>query len=303
MVYVPMDPRPPTPNWFNKVNFIVGYWTQGCDLPLQVYIQFAQKPTNAAALMLITPDWKVLTRKLFRPKGLRSARHGRKGSRSGKKGGFIPDVDDIVFEEVFGEAISFGTPFGSETLLLFEIADEFLQVAWQFAVVDALTDIGYDTLLGIITCDKGYCPQIGRMFRFDNNQTILNTHGGFAQFPVSQLEWINHMSSPNGYEVGVVENSRYMATLAVRGEVLTPEPVDVTIGIGDLNAGRNLNESGTVRYQMGDEIDLQVDAQFTGPGDIGCTVNNTTVNHPGPGGTPIRFYSVKWLVLQLSADA
>lgn len=298
-----MPIKPPAPNTFTKLNFIVGYFWQKCDVPWRLYVQFAQAPTNEAVLLLIGLDFKDMVKEFFRPAGLRSGRHGRKGNKSGKRNVGLLDPSQMFAEKVPGYEEYRGRPFGSPTFWMYEITDVIDRVAWSLACVDALTDIGYGTLLGIIQDDPQNCPLIGRMFRVDFDQTILSTQGGWAGFPVSQLEWVNNIDTPNGYVATVLEDARYAATLEVRGQATTPGETDVGIGIYDYLAGVNLNETGLVRNVYPAEYTASVDAIFTGPGTIGCSIYNTRPGPPGPGGQHMHLTSIKWLITQISPDA
>lgn len=295
------DPiRPPTPNWFTKLNFIVGYWIQGCDVPLTVYVQFAKAPTEEVVLALVLLDLKDIVKEFFRPAGLRSGRHGRKGSRGKRPNIDLLDPSEMFAKNVPGYAEYRGRPFGSPTFWAFEITDVIDRVAWSFFCLDAVTDIGYGTLLGIITFDTSVCPNIARMQRHTFYQAILPTYGGFAGYPLEHLDFAVGVTSLNGYVADFVGSRRYAITHEIKARQTTPGHAEIAIGIYDYVAGVNVNQTEFVPNDYPGEVTLSVDAIVEGPGSVGCSIATITPGHPPPGGQHFEVIYAKWLILSLT---
>lgn len=250
-------------------------------------------------LLLTALDFADMLKEWARPAGLRTKRHGRKGKKGSKLDFNLLDPDELVAHGFSSHEEIRGRPFGSPTFWLYEITDVIDRVSWTFAAVEGLTDIGYGTLLGIIEADKNNCPNTSRMFRHTYFQAILNTHASWAQFPIEVLDFDVGIDTPNGYVATVLDDHRYAATLEITAHQNTPGTAEIAIGIGDIGAGRNLNETGYVTNTYPDEVHLQIDAQYTGPGTIGATISTNTPGHPGPGGQHFEITSAKWLILEL----
>jgi hypothetical protein len=284
--------RPPTPGWFGQVNFIVGWFMQSCDVPLTVYVQFAAEPTVEVALMLVTLDPADLVKEWARPKGLRTARHGRKGKRGTKDVFTLLDVDELVAHNIAGHEEFRGRPFGSATFWAFEITDVIDRVSWTFACVDGITEIGYKTLIGIIQADKNNCPQLGRMFRTDGFASILNTGNNFAPVSVEDLQWINKIDSPHGFQADMLDDGHYLVTLEWGTRPIVPSTVQVGIAIVDSTSQEVLNQYGPFPITYPERHVMSVDAIVIGPGGIRPGVMSD--------GDFTQLDTMKWLITQIS---
>lgn len=105
------------PSFGDKVNGIVRYIEDPCDAPFLLYVELAKKPALKAVLTFFTFGMSDIARGYFRPKGLRSRRHGRGGkksgvgrSRIGRALGRVPGLGDDV-----GNFVGKNLP-GGETL-------------------------------------------------------------------------------------------------------------------------------------------------------------------------------------------
>lgn len=87
---------PQPPGIIDKVNFVIKEWSYGCDGPWWLYVETALPALLEAFVSFEEFDPANIVRSFARPKGLRSLRHGRRGKRGGKRGGGIPDYNDMI---------------------------------------------------------------------------------------------------------------------------------------------------------------------------------------------------------------
>lgn len=145
------------PPWINKVNFIANYFWQGCEAPFELFVEFAGPPAGRAVALIIDLGMEDIVKSFFRPAGLRSHRHGRKGPAGRKKIPDLPDPNDEVAKMLPYRKEVAGRPFGSPTRWAFEISDVADRVAFNIAIVDVVSDTIYQALLGIIEVGESGC--------------------------------------------------------------------------------------------------------------------------------------------------
>jgi hypothetical protein len=156
-----------------ELNFIVSYIFNGCRTPLQLFVTTAQPIAGEIALVFLTSDWQDIVTTFWRPKGLRSNRHGRKKRGKNKLGGFKSPLDLV------GETIPslhdpfFGTPT-TATTFLWTLEGVIERVSWTVAVVEMTNDLVFKTLLGVLTLKATKCEVPGRAFAKGNEFTPLN---------------------------------------------------------------------------------------------------------------------------------
>lgn len=184
---------PPVPGFINRVNFITNYLWQGCDVPFQLFVELAGPPAGRAVALLIDTDWQDIVKTFWRPAGLRSHRHGRKGPRGRRRVPELPDVNDEIGKRIPYQKEFAGRPYGLPTRLFFEITDVSDRLAINLAIVDIVTDTTYQALLGIIEADASKCYWMKRGRAYARNITHLTTGGGFVATPCPNPE----------YEIGV----------------------------------------------------------------------------------------------------
>lgn len=72
---------PQPPGYLNEFQFIKWFIFSKCGRPWTLYVEFAFPPTVEAANTLLALDLPQIARTLFRPKGPRTGRHGRKSPK------------------------------------------------------------------------------------------------------------------------------------------------------------------------------------------------------------------------------
>lgn len=166
---------PNIPSWINKVNFITNYFWNGCEAPFQLFCEFAKEPSGQAIALIIGLDVDDIVKTFFRPAGLRSHRHGRKGPRGRKKIPDLPDVNEEIGKRIPGQQAIAGRPFGSPTRWVFEFSDVADRVAFNIAIIDVVSDTVYKGLLGIIEANQSKCWWMRR--GASHGEWIMNIQG------------------------------------------------------------------------------------------------------------------------------
>lgn len=90
------------PSYIDQVNTVLRWWENPCDAPWTLYAELALPAAGEAALNLLAFGLDDIVRGYFRPKGLRTGRHGRKGRKSGRRGGGIPEVGEEIGKRLPG---------------------------------------------------------------------------------------------------------------------------------------------------------------------------------------------------------
>lgn len=145
------------PPWINKINFIANYFWQGCEAPFQLFVDFAGPPAGRAVALIIGLSMDDIVKEFFRPAGLRSHRHGRKGPPGRRRAPELPDPNNEVAKMLPFQGEVAGRPFGSPTRWVFEGWDVMDRVAFNVAIVDVVSDTVYQGLLGIIEVGESGC--------------------------------------------------------------------------------------------------------------------------------------------------
>lgn len=254
---------PPVPGFIDRVNFITSFFWQGCEAPFRLFCQFAQEPAGQAVAMLIGLDAGDIVKEFFRPAGLRSHRHGRKGPR-GKKGlPELPDPNDAVAKRIPGQEAIAGRRWGSPTFYVFEFSDQLDRVAFNVAIIDVVTDTTYKGLLGILSVDPSNCPWVARGASHNENHPLLTGSNKWDALLMPIIDF-EHGLTMTSYSANMTGSGRYLVT--VEATILYPWGTwaDVAIGIRDGFGGDILAESGSVRLEHGDTVTLNVAASVSG---------------------------------------
>lgn len=202
--------RPPVPSdIFQRVNFITAWWWQGCDPPFTLFCQFAGPPAGEAVAILIGLDMGDIVKEFFRPAGLRSHRHGRKGPRKGRNPLDIPDPNEEMAKRLPGHKEWRGRPFGSPTFYAFAIDDIAERVAINVAIVDVVSDTLYQGLLGVLSLDSSVCPWMARVSRGNSDGPLLGAG-----------DWQAHSDPELLFQVGECESNAFGVSFWNAGRVL-----------------------------------------------------------------------------------
>lgn len=147
-------PRP-QPGLIDKVNYIVRFIEDPCDAPWVVYLETAIPPAGRLLLSWFSFGLDDLIRGYFRPKGLRSGRHGRGGRRGGKPrtrlGRFIAripglgdDVGNFIGKRLPGAKAARGRQVSDGVKHLWIIDNRLQQLLLWWLIVDLVTTFLYE---------------------------------------------------------------------------------------------------------------------------------------------------------------
>ena len=254
---------PPIPGFLDRLNFITAFFWQGCEAPFTLFCQFAKEPAGQAVAMIIGLDAGDIVKEFFRPAGLRSHRHGRKGPRGKKGPPELPDPNEEIGKRIPGREAIAGRKWGSPTFYAFEFSDQLDRVAFNVAIIDVVTDTVYEGLLGILSVDPSNCPWVARGMSHNVNHPLLTGSNKWDALLLPIIDY-EHGLTMTSYSANTTGSGSYLVTL--EATILYPWGTwaDVAIGIRDGFAGENLTESGSVRLEHGDVTTLSVACSVTG---------------------------------------
>lgn len=264
-----MTLRPPVPeDIVARVNFITAYWWQGCEAPFTLFCQFAGPPAGRAVAILLGLDAGDIVKEFFRPAGLRSHRHGRKGPRGKKNPLDIPDPNAEIGKRLPGQKEFAGRPFGSPTFYAFAIDDISERVAINLAIVDVVSDTVYQGLLGILSLDKKACPWMARVSRGNETGPLLKT-----------LEFTAHSNPELIFQVGECASNEYGVSFYNAGRVLATyqchftnqwiAPCQAQIGLVEWGGRGVFARSAEVTVEPGESISLECSGTIYKPIGVG----------------------------------
>lgn len=184
---------PNKPNWLQTIQFVKYFFTKHCEFPWIVYFETAKPAVGNMILTLISFGMEDVIRGLFRPKGLRSKRHGRKGRKNRKiKKGFIPELGETVASKVPG-AENVRARKVSDGVKHLWLIDGFIQkVAYHWMMIDVLNDFTYEWLSGIMADPRTKCDGVMRCMSHGGPDEVLSGHG----------EWIPIVLPDEDYRIG-----------------------------------------------------------------------------------------------------
>ena len=183
------------PGIIDKINFVIDVLSNTCANNPFFYLETAIAPAGNLILNFLSFGLDDVIRGFFRPKGLRSSRHGRKGRRDGRRTPGIPEIGEEVAkllpgrEEARGRAVTDGV---KKLWLL----DTKLQAGlfWWF-VFDQIADFLYEWATNIALFQR--CDPNDPIFQ----KTSLSTHtigGPTFALPVT----VDEVLQVKGYGVG-----------------------------------------------------------------------------------------------------
>lgn len=167
---------PNQPSWIDKVNFIRFWLENPCDFTWTVYFETAWAPIGRLAIRLVDFGLSELVRGRFAPAAQRQGRHGRKGRRTGKRRGAIPEVGNMI-----GAAIPAPEEFEHRKLSsgvrhLWTLDRQIQRHNYAWLILDGVGSFWYDWASGIVMDPRTSCPSIGRAL-FVNESHLTLAHG------------------------------------------------------------------------------------------------------------------------------
>lgn len=267
-------PRAPQFDPLDEISFITNYFIQGCELPFNLFVQFSKEPAGDLLAMIISLDWEDILKDWLRPSGGRKRtprRHGRKRPR----GRISLDPNDYFGSKprsIMAEYPGIKLP-GARAL--FRITDKVDALNWNAAIIDGVTDIGFETLWGIISAHPELCPQMA----------YVNAHSEITQPMVG-------VAPPDlPISLGIKDNGQnFQGPLPfVMTTFAGPWTLAASANFTALSAGGMVNGALTIRSQsrgilgisnhatigQGEDITLTASAEFE-PGEWGFLARSVT---------------------------
>lgn len=170
-----------------ELNFIISYFFNGCRTPITGFAECALPFAGEVALVLIGYDWQDITTAFFRPKGLRSARHGRKSAKR-RKGGGIPQIPDLIAEhcptiEEFSTYV-----VTDQNKIWWKIESTIERITWEIALIELTTDFAYKSLLGVLKLKATKCAVPGRASTSSKEWDPFN-NGQYYAIPIETIDY------------------------------------------------------------------------------------------------------------------
>lgn len=233
-------PRPPAPNTFTQINFVVNYALMGCAPPFFLFIELAREPIKDLFLLFFLPDLEDIAQEIFQPsKGRRRnpARHGRKKGR----GRGFPDPSVMIGQR----ARAFLNPFDaikySPVKYVFPILNAIEAVNFTAAVGEGLGDVFYEGILGVLRLNPENCEDFDLIERKSEFQPAQGGAGPpIDTFPLPQLV-VNRGFFDSPFSTGRI-GGPYTANISatVRPRIIQPEN-RVSLALGP--------DAGTIKAQ------------------------------------------------------
>ncbi len=137
------------PSWIKKVNFITKFISNPCHASWYLYFETALTPTGHLVVALLSFGMDDVIRGYFRPKNLRTMRHGRKGKRGKKRRFEIPEIGEEIGKHLPGAERARGRSV-SQGVKNFWIIDGVLQrLLFWWMVIDVTTDFFFEWMSAI----------------------------------------------------------------------------------------------------------------------------------------------------------
>lgn len=169
-------PRPPDIGAFADMKFITNYFLAGCSPPFHLFIEFSQAPAKALLMLFLIPDLEDIGQAIFDPKAGRRrkpARHGRKRRRVPG----VPDVSDIIGHRVRAEINPYNALDFGPVNKAFRIWNKYEALSFTCAVIEGLTNVGFEGLWGVLKSDPNHCKDFHRLCKIDEDFFIVGGVG------------------------------------------------------------------------------------------------------------------------------
>jgi hypothetical protein len=158
-------PQPPQFDDLDEIKFITNYFLQGCVPPFNLLAEFSQEPLHDLYLLVGTFDIQDIVKSWLRPRRERyrsSKRHGRK--RWGTR--VVLDVNEYVSTRIRPDGDLYPGVKLPGSRAAFWITDQVDRLNFSAAIIEEATDVGFETLWGILSAHPEHCP----------NYAFVNAH-------------------------------------------------------------------------------------------------------------------------------
>jgi hypothetical protein len=223
------------PSFIDKLSFVKSWFSIKCETPWIIYVETGGKALWNLALSLLSFGWDDVARGFFKPKDIRSGRHGRKRKRR-RKGGkaAIPEI---------GEGLYF----------------------WMLA--DVVTDFAFDWLSGILHDPASDCDNIARGYMEAFN-VPLNGRDNWIAVPHGTTLYEKWPVSMNSQLIALGDGT---FTIVHTAQVFNDQSAAAEVQLAIVRGGATWEWIGTSdRTSIGPfgHADLVASAWVEGPGTI-----------------------------------
>lgn len=172
-------PRPPRHDGLDELKFVTNYFLQGCVPPMQLVVDFSQEPGTDLLCLILAPDLEDIAQEILDPKKGRKRKPGRHGRKRNRKVG-IPDTSELIGQKARGVINPGNVLAGTPLRRIFPILNAYEGINFTAAVLDGITDVGYETLWGILDVQSTHCYEFARLARHNSNEQFS---GGVGPIP------------------------------------------------------------------------------------------------------------------------
>lgn len=182
-------PKPPRGDDLDNVSFIVNYFVQGCVPPYTLFAEFSHAPQKDLWLLLLSPDLEDIAKAWIRPGAERKrkpARHGRKH----RMRGISLDPNDLMGGKARAAAHGYPGIKLPGAKALFRLSDHLDRLNFTAAIVEGVTDVGFETLWGILSAHPEHCPNMAFLNR---SSRFRESHPGIL--PITDPFFLDRLDS------------------------------------------------------------------------------------------------------------
>lgn len=251
-------PTPPSIDGLEDIHFITNYFLMGCSPPSYLVVDFSQAPLTDVALLFVSFDYQDIAQAWLNPSGQRNRRSGRHGRKRLPFGGQFPDINDMVGTKLHCQDLVRGIRM-TPLRYIFPILNIYEGISFFAAVADGITDVGFDTLWGVLRVDPNHCRQFKRLSKATDGSVLVGGAGQhFRPFAMNVTEF------NNGFFDGAFGTSTDVKyTIALRATLIGAGNPGVyatgTVVLADA-VGNIFDESGEYSLLDGDTFSVNLSA-------------------------------------------
>jgi hypothetical protein len=263
-------PRPPS--WIDKVNFITDFWSSPCSSTWYVYVETAWAAFGKVALVLVDIGLTDIIRSTMRPKGLRQARHGRKGRRGGRRIPSIPEPSDMVAKRIPGQRMLHNRWTDGGTKFLWRLDGVGQKAMNRYMIVNLVTDFLYDWGTGIIDDPLTDCEHRAEGQARKINEGVYLGVAGWSAIGIPVVE--EERGGVNMLDFGAgLPSLGFQVIVAVKAERGFPPDGERKMGLRLVNEdGDVIQNSAFVDVPEVGTADCILTARCYGPGFVGYQI-------------------------------
>lgn len=254
-------PKPPQQEDFFELKFVTNYLLAGCFPPYDLIVECSQEPKHDLLMLILGLDAGDIAQAMFDPRHGRTRkpdRHGRKRKRRFR----FPDVNDMTGEMMRVNEVAEAGAALPGARFAFRALNFYESFTFPAALAGGLTDLGFETLWGVMNIDHDECLAFDRMDR----QMIGESYPGFpgpANAPIA----LGQLNFNHGFfdgEFGTGHGAGPWA-LSFSARITNPHAADNVGGKLTLNSnfrGR-IGETQNVVLDPGGSVSLSCSATCT----------------------------------------